>query len=91
MGYAAAAPAYSPSMYPGANPAFPTGKGSPDTFYLTVFFSQNPVVYGAVSCHGLSFAQPRNTEVLNFCFKKLESAVLGAYLFFNFIFSSIFH
>uniref|UniRef100_A0A8C1G518 Myelin-associated neurite-outgrowth inhibitor n=1 Tax=Cyprinus carpio TaxID=7962 RepID=A0A8C1G518_CYPCA len=25
VGYAAAAPAYSPSMYPGANPAFPTG------------------------------------------------------------------
>lgn len=25
MGYAAAAPAYSPSMYPGASPAFQTG------------------------------------------------------------------
>lgn len=25
MGYAAAAPAYSPNMYPGANPTFQTG------------------------------------------------------------------
>lgn len=27
VGYAAAAPAYSPNMYPGANTAFPTGEG----------------------------------------------------------------
>uniref|UniRef100_A0A3B1KBB7 Family with sequence similarity 168 member B n=1 Tax=Astyanax mexicanus TaxID=7994 RepID=A0A3B1KBB7_ASTMX len=28
VGYAAAAPAYTPNVYPGANPAFPTGKRS---------------------------------------------------------------
>uniref|UniRef100_A0A8D0G6U8 Uncharacterized protein n=1 Tax=Sphenodon punctatus TaxID=8508 RepID=A0A8D0G6U8_SPHPU len=27
MGYAAAAPAYSPNMYPGANPTFQTASG----------------------------------------------------------------
>lgn len=29
VGYATAAPAYTPSMYPGANPAFPTGMEIP--------------------------------------------------------------
>ncbi len=42
VGYAAAAPAYSPGMYPGANPAFPTGKGSPNSlFFLCFSTSQN--------------------------------------------------
>lgn len=36
VGYAAAAPAYNPNVYPGANPAFSSGK---NIVYLTVLWS----------------------------------------------------
>lgn len=45
MGYAAAAPAYSPNMYPGANPTFQTGMWNWDVragaWHLQVVRSKN--------------------------------------------------
>ncbi|XP_051970532.1 myelin-associated neurite-outgrowth inhibitor-like isoform X8 [Xyrauchen texanus] len=47
VGYAAAAPAYSPNMYPGANPAFPTGavppySSSPNPYTAAVYPVRSP-------------------------------------------------